>query len=78
MHYLNLENYNFPAKKIINNLEISNINLDALNMKIDSPDKMKEWKLLNTDKVKYIVTDCEMLNYSFIKATSNGINVFFI
>ena len=33
-------------------------------------DKMKEWKLLNTDKVKYIVTDCEMLNYSFIKATS--------
>ena len=29
-------------------------------------DKMKEWKLLNTDKVKYIVTDCEMLNYSFI------------
>ena len=45
MHYLNLENYNFPAKKIINNLEISNINLDALNMKIDSPDKMKEWKI---------------------------------
>ena len=45
MHYLNLENYNFPAKKIINNLEISNINLDALNMKIDSPDKMREWKI---------------------------------
>ena len=45
MHYLNLENYNFPAKKIINNLEISNINLDALNMNIDSTLKMKKWAM---------------------------------
>jgi hypothetical protein len=32
--------------------------------------KMKEWKLVDTDKVKYIVTDCQMLNYTFVKATA--------
>ena len=31
-------------------------------------DKRKEWKFLDTDKIKYIVTDCEMVNYAFVKA----------
>ena len=45
IHYLNLENYNFPSKKIINNLETLNINLDSLNMNIDSALEMKKWAM---------------------------------
>ena len=43
IHFLNLENHSFPAKKIINNLQLSNINLDSLNMSIDNPTTMKRW-----------------------------------
>ena len=35
--------------------------------------KMNLWKWVDTDKVKYLPHDCEMINYVFIKATAMSV-----